>query len=173
MVILAVAACASAGTPSSGDSDQTFVVRIRRDPAAISRTLDSSADVVWSELPLAFHDLGYEGGPSIRPGERQFFTPSMLVRGRLYPDAPNSAYLDCGRSPAGGAAADEYEVSFVVIVRVAANPTAGSTLQVAVDGVAQRRAENADAIFCSGTGRIEQMFADAIEQRVRRHRPSK
>jgi hypothetical protein len=56
----------------------------------------------------------------------------------------------------------------VVLVRVLPAPTNGTTLQVAVDGAARRRAENADVVSCTGTGRIEKMFADAIEERVNR-----
>jgi len=156
VIVVLVSACATVSSPKKPDDG--FVVRVRRDAAAVSRHLPTSVDETWAEVPGAFRALGYQGGAVTDTAERVFLTPSLLIRGRLYPDAANSAYMDCGRAPAGGAAADEYEVSFVVLVRVLPAPTNGTTLQVAVDGAARRRAENADVVSCTGTGRIEKMF---------------
>lgn len=165
---VAIGMTSACATTPAGGSEESFAVRVRRYAAAVARPLAAPPEVVWGELPAVFRELGYQGGPSGRVGERVFLTPSMRIRGRLYPDAPNAAYLDCGPTPSGAPAADEYDVSFVVLLRVTGASAGGSLLEVVVDGVARRRAEEASSIYCSGTGRLERMFADAVEQRVKR-----
>lgn len=163
--------CASGGGGSSGaegraSADSTFSVDVRRDASGLVRDLPFPADRVWAVLPAAFADIGYQGGPSQAASGALYLTPPMRVRGRLYPDASNSAYLDCGRTGTGGAAANEYSISFAVLVRVHPRDAASSTLEILLDGEARERTTSTNAVPCRGTGRIEEMFAQAIERRL-------
>jgi hypothetical protein len=174
---MSFAACAGArggaggGRPAGGPgADETFTVRVREDAVAVARDLPVSADEAWAAVPGAFADLGYQGGPSTEKGERLYLTPPLKIRGRLYPDAPNSAFVDCGRAGPGGPAADEYSVTFAVLARVTARPDGGSTVRVTVDGVARERTGSSTVVYCAGTGRLEQLFAQAVERRVQQAR---
>lgn len=177
MLTLACAlACASAGrgggegAPSGPGTGHLFTVRVREDAAAVARDLPVSADEAWAAVPRAFADLGYQGAASVNKGERLYMTPPLKIRGRLYPDAPNSAFIDCGRAGLGGAAADEYSVTFAVLASVAARPDGGSTVRVTVDGVARERTGSSTEVYCAGTGRLEELFAQAVERRAQQGR---
>jgi hypothetical protein len=162
--------CSSSGAASRGSAvrpGDTFMVRVEKNAPAVTRDISATPKEVWAAIPASFADLGYQGGPSAHSGELLYLTPTLNIGGRLYPDLPNSAYLDCGRAPSGGEAADEYAVQFAVLVRVMPRAAGGSTVKVLVDGQARERTGSSDTIHCSGTGRLEKMFVEAIERRVR------
>jgi hypothetical protein len=158
---------AAGSAPGDGES---FVVRVREDAVAVTRDLPVSVEAAWAAVPGAFADLGYQGGPSATKGERLYLTPPLKIRGRLYPDASNATYIDCGRAGPGGPAADEYSVTFAVLARVVPGPDGGSTVRVTVDGVARERTGSSTAVHCRGTGRLEQRFADAVARRAEQAR---
>ena len=177
---LLCAACAgasratTAGTaPIAGDSArfaagaEVSPTKVLREAGAVRRDFQLPSDRVWAVLPGAFADLGYQGRESTNGSERLYLTPALTIKGRLYPDSRNDAYLDCGRTPVGTAAANEYAVTFTVLVRVHARDGGASTLDVVVDGDARDRARSLNRVSCTGTGRLEQMFVEAVERRLR------
>jgi len=144
-----------------------FSMRIRRDMRPVTGDLRVSADTVWKALPSVFGSLGFPSGKSVSPEERFFATKELTVTARLYEGEPNSLYFDCGPTPAGSPAADEYVVVFSILARVVPDGDQLSHLDVVVDGRARdRNRSNASAKFCSGTGRLEQMVIDAVKRRL-------
>lgn len=149
----------------SGERGDSFSVRVRRDAHVVERFLYRTLDQTWAALPAAFADVGYKGAASSVSSEHVYMTPELIISGRLYTGEPNSDYLDCGRTSAGGAAADVYSVKFVVLVK-AASVDSGTVLSLLVDGVARDRTQGSNVVTCTGTGRLEDMFFKAIAQRA-------
>lgn len=153
------------GEPVRGGELPT--VRIRHDAVVVARDYSVSVDQLWAVLPGAFADLGYQGAPA---KDRLYLTPSLTVRGRLDPKVPNATFLNCGRTTAGGQAANEYEVTFTVLARARARAAGTSRLEVIVDGWASDRASRSGGNFCSGTGQIEESIFQAAERRLAANR---
>jgi len=167
MALTVVCGCASAGGSGQVDGGKTYRVRYRPEEAKVTQHLDATASETWSVLGAAFHDLGYKGGPSVSGDEHLYMTPTLRVTGRLYEGEWNSAYLDCGRTPAGGSAAESYELHFAVLVWVDADKPSGSTVRILVDGWGNDRAHATVDVPCGGTGRLEAGFLQAIQQRLK------
>ena len=145
---------------------KSFSVWVRRDAAPVRRVVAAPLETVWDVLPNAFRDLGYSGGRSAREGERIFLTPSLTIKGRLYEGELNSDYLDCGRTAAGQFAADVYEVRFAILARLV--PERDSTsVEIVIDGTARDRTQSSNAVFCTGTGKIETALLQGLENHLR------
>lgn len=170
-VIASGCASKSGGAATSQSTErekgQTYVVWVRSDAIPVTRVVSAPLETVWSTLPQAFTDLGYSGGPAMHARERVFLTTSLTVRGRLYDGEMNSSYLDCGRTPASQLAADFYAINFAILARV--TPQDGGTrVDVVIDGTARDRGQSTNAVFCTGTGRIERALLDRLEARLNR-----
>jgi hypothetical protein len=146
---------------------ETFAVWFRSDARPVQRVLAAPVDAVWAQLPRAFTDLSYAGGRSARNAERVYLTPSMTIRGRLYTGELNSVYIDCGRTPVGSAAADDYAVSFAILARLTPQDSSTTLVEIVVDGTAHDRTQSSSAVFCTGTGRLEAGLLQRLEERLR------
>jgi len=100
-----------------------------------------------------------------------YLTPPLNIQGRLYDRERNSAYLDCGRAPAGGDAADMYEITFAIMARVTGNDAGRTLVEVFVDGTAHERTTSADVVSCMSTGRLEAAFLQRLAARIPSHSP--
>jgi hypothetical protein len=169
MMCVSLLACGSRHTkqPETLVRGDGFSLRIRRELEPTSAVFRTSADEVWKVLPATFGGLGFPAGKSVTPAERFFSTQEMTVTAQLYQGEPNSLYFDCGQTPAGGRAADEYLLMFTILARVVPDDEKLSHVEIAVDGRAHDRTRsNATAKFCRGTGLLEQMVIDALRRRL-------
>jgi hypothetical protein len=158
--------CATGGASAAGGKGKAYLVSYRADEARVTQHFETALEVTWGALGPAFQDLHYKGGPSVSGNERLYMTPTLRLPGRLYEGEWNSAYLDCGRTPAGIPAADSYELTFAVLVWVDADKPSGSTVRILVDGWGRDRMNPSGVVQCSGTGRLEAMFMQAIQRRL-------
>src|SRR5438094_691077 len=111
-------------------------------------------------------------GASAREAERVYLTPSLRIHGRLYRGELNSVYIDCGHAVGGGHAADSYEVTFAMLVRLTPQDGGRSLVEVVIDGTARDRTLNlSNPVFCTGTGRLETEFLQRLEARTRSQPP--
>jgi hypothetical protein len=166
---LVLAACASAGgvtQAANDDGPRDFTVRVRDEARTHEAVIDLPVERVWAAVPLAFADLKYTAGPSKRRGERLYLTPHLTIRGRLYPHALNSAYIDCGYTGAGTPASDSYSVTFAILMWVKENPRGGTKVEVLIDGSALQRETTSNAVPCQGTGRLERDLVHALKARL-------
>jgi hypothetical protein len=166
---LVLAACSSAGSmprDANDDGSRDFTVRVRDEPRTFEAVIDLPVERVWAAVPLAFADLKYTAGPSKKRGERLYLTPHLTIRGRLYPHALNSAYIDCGYTGAGAPTSDSYSVTFAILMWVKENPRGGTKVEVLIDGSAILREASANAVPCQGTGRLERDLVHALKARL-------
>ncbi|HKW10676.1 MAG TPA: hypothetical protein VJO33_09870 [Gemmatimonadaceae bacterium] len=170
LIAVAVAgACATSSRPSSGievHEGKTYRVSDRADKPKVTQHFDTPADDTWRAVGLAFKDLNYAGAPSATGNERLYMTPMLRLEGRLYADEWNSAYFDCGRTPAGTLAADSYVLTFTVMVWVDTDEPSGSSVRILVNGLGRDRTNPSGVAQCSGTGRLEAAFLKAIQRRL-------
>ncbi|HMC55788.1 MAG TPA: hypothetical protein VKH19_11480 [Gemmatimonadaceae bacterium] len=166
--------CGGCASSQKSDRPQTVVfasemlsTRITRGATPVSGFYRAAPDSVWLAIPAAFKDLAFPRGTQTNGAEQLFVTQEMTIQHQLYDNEPNSLYFDCGRTPAGNAAADEYAVSFTIFARVVPDGDRFSHVDVLVDGRAHDRTRNnMSAVFCNGKGRLEQMVIDAIRKRL-------
>ena len=164
-VWLLLAACARAGAGVEAPPTDASALQTRRTMAVTSERVSASSSRIWKAIPDAFRELGFEGKPSATE-EMTYVSPSLRINGRLYDGELNSAYLDCGRTPAGGLAADEYGVTFAVFIKVVPVVADASMIEARIDGVSRTRSETSGRNRCWGTGRLERRFIDAIKRRL-------
>lgn len=168
MGLAVICGCASAGGASTQvRGEKTFRVRYRPEEAKITEHVDAPFSETWSVLGAAFQDLGYKGGPSASGAEHLYMTPTLHVTGRLYEGERNSLYLDCGNAPDGRNVAESYDLYFAVLVWVDEDKPSGSMVRVLVDGWGNDRAHATTDARCSGTGKLETAFVQAIQRRVK------
>ena len=157
-----LASCASGGgSRSNGDFD-SYSVRYRADARGYHYTFASSTDEVVDALPDAYRYLGFPGNLATNSDGLIFISPSAMAEGRIYDDAPNSAYLDCGRGVGATPRADSHIVAFTIVTRISALDTGGTDIEVFIDGRARERAHNMNAVPCQGTGKLEEELADVL-----------
>lgn len=162
-----IVACAggsgSGATAGGGSGDfDNYSVRYRGDARGYRYTFDASTDRVVETLPEVYRYLGFPGSLASNSDELLFISPSAVAEGRIYDDAPNSTYLDCGRGIGATARADSHVVQFVIMTRIMPLDTGGSEIEVIVDGRARERAHNMNAVPCEGTGKLEGQLAAAL-----------
>ena len=167
--VVLLASCGRPAPPSSSSPVDTVMVgselRTRRNLLVVSERVTASADSIWKVVPAAFKELGYQGHPSATE-PLTYVTPPLRIEGRLYTGELNSSYIDCGRTPAGGLAADEYSITFAVFVRIERIVADASTIEARIDGVARARSESSGRIRCWGKGKLEDQFLRAIKRRL-------
>jgi hypothetical protein len=164
--LLAGCATGSSGKEASSRNGDTFAVRFRTDAPPAKRVIPAPVPVVWAAMPQAFADMGYPGGPSARPDERVYLTRPLTIQGQLYNGERNSDYLNCGQTPVGTLAADEYEVKFAIVARVSAFDADSTLVEVLVDGTARDRTRFTSVVNCAGTGRLEAALLQRLEKRT-------
>lgn len=145
---------------------KTFRVSYRAGEPKVTQHFDTPVDDTWRAIGPAFKDLNYAGGPSDTGNERLYMTPMLRLEGQLYKDEWNSVYFDCGRTPAGTLAADSYVLTFAVMVWVDADQPSGSSVRILVNGLGRDRTNPSGVAQCSGTGRLEAAFLQAIQRRL-------
>ena len=165
---LSIARCATraGGVPGTSLAEGNFSSWFRHDLVPVRRVLPASLDSVWAALPEVFAHYGYPGGPSVLAEERVYLSPPLKVQRRLYTNARNSVYLDCGLTPAGVLAADVYVVSFSILAQLRPQDS-GTMAEIFIGGTARDPAQKSDPVYCTGTGRLETAFLQRLETQTR------
>jgi len=91
-----------------------------------------------------------------------FISPSAQAIGRIYLEALDSEFLDCGVGLTGPIA-DTHMVQFAIVTRIHQNDTGGATIEVIVDGFARDRYHNMNPVPCRGTGKLEGEIAELLK----------
>jgi len=171
VLLSALVGCASTGTSGSESgqpgAETLAQVRFRDREVKVSQHVNATVDDAWKVLGPAFHDLGYKGGPSGSGNQRMYMTSWLRLPGALYEGEANSAYFECDRSPLGIPTADTYELTFAVYAWVAPDQPGGSVVRVLVNGSGRDRANPSAIVSCAGTGKLEAMFMQAIQRRLK------
>lgn len=156
-----IVSCASGGGGGRSDVPDRYSISYRSDVEGYHFAFDSSADEIVEALPEVYRLLGFPGSLASSSDELLFISPSARAEGRIYEDERNSAYLDCGRGTTGPRA-DTYLLQFVVVTRVVPLEPEGSEIEVIMDGSANDRYNNVNAVPCRGTGKLEGQIADLL-----------
>jgi hypothetical protein len=133
----------------------------------VRRVLTAPVETIGAALPQTFADLGFPSGASAGDSGQVYLTPYLRIHGELYKGELNSVYIDCGHAPGGGHAADSYEVTFAMLVRLTPQDGDLVLVEVLIDGTARDRTLNlSNPVFCTGTGRLEREFLQRLEARI-------
>lgn len=171
VLLSALGGCASTGASggASGQpgSETLAQINYRDKEVKVSQHVSATVDDTWKALGPAFQDLGYKGGPSGSANDRVYMTSWLRLAGPLYEGEMNSAYFECDRSPLGTPTADSYELTFAVLAWVAPDKPTGSIVRILVNGSGRDRANPSAMVACAGTGKLEAMFMQAIQRRLK------
>lgn len=167
--VIALAHCAPRATGESIDRERMFTVWVRKDVSHFNRVLPSAVDSVWQIVPVAFQSLHFPGAPSVYPDDRVYLTPYLKIERRLYEGEPNSMYLNCGFTAVGEPAADVYRVTFAIIARLLPHSGGGTNVDIVIDGSAQSMVERQAPVRCTGTGKLEALVFQILQDSVRVH----
>lgn len=183
-LVAALAACASTGTPASGErtdneqkrtttyvttvlaSGQTVTVPVTTYSEVGGRTVEvqASPQAVFQVLGEAYRDVGIEVGTidaeKMTAGNTQVQARRKLGRSAI------SAYLDCGQTGLSGPAADMYPVRISVLSTVVPSGES-SRLSTNVQAVFAT-AEQSGTTPCTSTGTLEATIARAVQLRLAR-----
>ena len=169
VAIWALANCAPRATGESLDRQRMFTVWSRKDVSHFSGVLPTAVDSVWRIVPVAFQSLHFPGAPSVYPGDRVYLTPYLKIERRLYEGEANSQYLNCGFTAVGEPAADVYRVTFALIARLLPRSGGGTEVDIVVDGSAQNMIERQEPVRCTGTGKLEALVFQILQDSARVH----
>jgi hypothetical protein len=157
-------ACASSGEEAA--SLDRYEVRYRADARGPRYTFNSPPEQIVAALPDVYGFFGFPGSLTSDRNQMLFISPNARAEGRIYNDAANSQYLDCGTAMGATPRADTHVVEFAIITRVVPLETGGSEIEVIIDGTARDRAHNSTAVPCKGTGRLESELATRLRYQL-------
>ena len=129
------------------------------DQMGYNAPITASAERVWAALPEAFASLGISAGV-IEEGH-MFGNRSVRIHRRLGGERL-SRYVNCGRVPEGGPAADVYLVELDVIARPEAGRTDVTNVLFTVQGQATAPA-GSTRTACTSTGVLEDRLARTLQ----------
>ena len=142
-----------------------FWVTVRARTIPFARKISAPPEKVRDVIPAVFQGMGYEGGFGVHDASI-FSTKQLRVEGRLYDGELNSRYFDCGNTPAGTLAADEYQITFVMFTRILSAADGTAEVEIVVDGTAHSKTLSSTFVYCRGTGRLENAILGAIALRA-------
>lgn len=165
VLLLTLAGC---GPPKRVDQDfrgkeKLTEIWYRTDVSHVRRVIPAPIGSVWRVLPASIAYLQFPGAATVDSTSHIYATPQLKVEERLYPEEPNSLYLECGRTVGGQPAADEYQVIFQILTRLTSTSPGETEIDIVVDGTAQDMKERSFSVRCHGTGRFEDGIIERIE----------
>jgi hypothetical protein len=134
------------------------------DVRVLSQEVAAPVDRVWAVLPAVYRELGLEAESD--PARR---TMSGVARvSRRFMGEPATRFLDCGRGQFGAEIASQYALRMTVSTTVnpAAGEGTGSRLDTAIEAHAYSDGANSVAAQCRSQGRLEEMIAARVRQRL-------
>jgi len=167
LAVCALANCAPRATGEGIDRERMFTVWSRKDVSHFSGVLPTAVDSVWRLVPIAFQSLHFPGAPSVYPDERVYLTPYLKIERRLYEGERNSLYVYCGFTAVGEQAADVYRVTFAMIARLLPHTGGGTDVDIVIDGSAENMVEHQAPVRCTGTGKLEALVFQILQDSLR------
>jgi hypothetical protein len=180
VVVLALAACASASTGggdvpyetqevhtkdyNNGINGATGSVTAIETKDVMKATILAPVDSVWSVLGSVFLELGVEP-QTIDPVQHYLANTSFRVQGTLG-GVSVSQYLDCGTNISGNVA-QLSQISMSLTVQVVRDSVSVSQLKSQVDGYAVQRGLQAQKVHCASTGRLESRIARMVTDELK------
>jgi hypothetical protein len=123
----------------------------------------ATRDQVWTALLAAADDLGMP----LQSADSASGIVIYVVRttGARVAGRPASAWVDCGRGPAGAPRADTYQVTLRVSAAMA--PTkSGTRVNATLVGFARERGMSGDGLPCTSTGELERRTLAAVAAKL-------
>ncbi|MBV9109009.1 MAG: hypothetical protein JO306_06360 [Gemmatimonadetes bacterium] len=142
-----------------------FTYRSASETRVYIDSIPAAPDAMWAALPGIYQQLGL-AITRAEDAKRLIGSQQALRRGRRINGQSISSVLECGRTPAGGPAADSYEVTlnaYSVIVPLASG---NSQVQTLVEGLARDPVSNNPAVTCASKGTLEQAIRNALTLRA-------
>lgn len=168
--LLVLAALSLAAAPAAAQDRPTFAAHgtsmyFRAEYPFARAALPYTPEQVWAALPDAYQLLGFTATPA-DSARRDLRTSFMHVSGQLYPGELNSQYFECSRNTPTGPAADQGDITFAMLSRVEPDGRGGSTVLTQTSARLRRRDASQYPIDCVSTGKVEQMLAQFLQQRL-------
>jgi hypothetical protein len=179
VAFLALAACASAGTPAAGGAPETVVIALppdavgtgsrpvllplHRDERGSRATRAAPLDQVWAVLPAVYDQLGI--AVATLDARTHRIGNTALVAHRRLAGQRVSAFLECGTTAFGAPLADTYRIEASVLSTQRPAP-AGAMLETRLEARAVNPGVSGAPVRCASTGRLEELIARAVERRL-------
>ena len=168
--LVALAGCASGGSPGSGSSaPQTLHVEglgslsIRPTDGARVTALPFSADRVWSVLPAVYDALGIPI-TELDQGKKFIGNSGMRVHKHLN-KTPLTTFLDCGNAQ-GFPSAETYDISMSVATQVEAAKDGGALIGTLVQATGRPMAFAGATVKCTSKAELEMAIANAVKGKL-------
>jgi hypothetical protein len=171
----ALVGCASSSGSTSAPGPSQTVLRAPGGAAILSmtgvdatniQTLAFAPDQVFRMLPTVLDSLGIPV-TMLEPSKRSIGNPAFKTRQRLK-GTSLSRFIDCGTSTQVGANADNYDVSLVVLVDVAAAAANSSRVTLTFEAVAKPVNFSQQYSQCNSRGAFEARFFEVLKGKLQR-----
>ena len=169
LLFLAIAGCASSGTPVDNStakqapiftSAETGTLMTERPRAAVI-SIASPFSAVWLAAKAVYAEMEIPLSVD-NPGTHQLGN-SNVVKSRQIAGQPMTQFVDCG-SGMTGAKAMTYRISISLLTQITPNADGTTTVQTTFVPFGQDvSAGSSDRIPCGSTGRLEQLFLDRLK----------
>lgn len=162
--LIASAERSSAQSPSATVVLPGFRGVVRMDTVGTPEVLRGEPAATFAALQLGLDSLGIE--PTIREPALGYLGNLGLKVSRRMAGQPMSRWVDCGVGHTGPTA-NAYRVHLAILVSVAAEGEANSSVRVSVAAGAQSfSGPLGDPIACESTGALEQRILDIARRRL-------
>jgi hypothetical protein len=141
--------------------DRTSEMSFRTDASGIETRLVYPPDAVFTVLAQVYAQLHFPTDRVAREEAREYRTPFMEVRGRLF-DKPNGEFFSCQGGDILADLTNTGQISFAVRSIVKPGDNGGSVLTTQVDA----RVRRSSAVECASTGNLERGLAGTIQQQL-------
>ena len=154
------------GHPAAAQQrDRSSEMSFRTEVSDVPLRLAYPPDAVFTVLAQVYAQLGFPTDRVPREGAREYRTPFMEVRGRLF-GKPNGEYFSCQGGDILADLTNTGQISFALRSVVRPDDSGGSVLVTQVDARARRRGTSGSAIECASTGNLERGLAQTINQQL-------
>jgi len=166
LAALAVMLVPLLGHPAAAQQrDRSSALSFRTDVSDVETRLPYPPDAVWTVLAQVYAQLHFPTDRVARTEEREYRTPFMEVRGRLF-DKPNGEFFSCQGGDILADLTNTGQISFAVRSIVRPDESGGTVLTTQVDARARRRGASSSAVECASTGNLEQGLGQTIRQQL-------
>jgi hypothetical protein len=145
--------------------DRSSAMSFRTEVSDIQTRLAYPPDAVWTVLAQVYAKLHFPTDRVVRTDQREYRTPFMEVRGRLF-DKPNGEFFSCQGGDILADLTNTGQISFALRSVVRPDDGGGSVVATQVDARARRRGTSGSAIECASTGNLERGLAQTIKQQL-------
>jgi hypothetical protein len=169
LVLIALTACASAGTPTNDStarqatifSDPSMATLLADRPRAVAATIERPPAAVWLAAKKVYSDWGIpltvENPTTHQMGNADFY------KSRQIGGEPMTQFVDCG-SGMTGPKASTYRIYMSLLTSIVTDGHGGTNIQTTFAPAGQDvSGGSADRIVCGTTGRLELLFIERVK----------